>query len=154
MELNRLWTRFLKLFSRPFDEPAQVLRHEITPGEPIVRYLFSSNHYAASKGRVKSGAFHPDAHNTTSIFRTLRLQEAAIWQLGDEHAANGRPAPQARADLTVRQVRDVGLDVEPDDPPPRHAVIVDWPKPKDEWKLVSLELAAAATLVLRSGTSV
>jgi len=101
---------------------------------------------------VKPGAFQPDADTTTSVYRTVGLQESAIWKIGDEHAANGRPAAQARAELTVQQVRDVGLDLRADDPPPRHAVIINWPAAKDEWKSTSQELAALATLVMRNRT--
>ena len=51
----------------------------------------------------------------------------------------------------MKDVRDFGLDVDPDDDPPRHAVIVNWPVEKPAWKLIALKLADRATLGLRGG---
>lgn len=102
-----------------------------------------------AKGRVKPRAFQPDRSNVTSVYRVRGLTVTAIWRLGDTVAAHGRDPARARAEVTVADVRDVGLEVDPDDVPPRHAAITGWPTAKDEWKLLAQQLAAKATLCVR-----
>ena len=55
----------------------------------------------------------------------------------------------AMAELSVAQITSIGLRVEPDEPPPRHASMTHWPVGKDEWMSKAQELAAVATLRLR-----
>lgn len=90
----------------------------------------------------------PGRDNTTSVFRTALLQEEEIWALADLHIPSEEPA-QARADLHIGTVREVGLDVHPDDVPPRHAVIVGWPPLKPDQKVIALKIANGSELVVR-----
>lgn len=123
-----------------------------SPSEMTSRYLRQTNHYAASIGRVKSRAFHPDPHDDkTSIFRVQGLTASEIWVLGDEHI--NLPLGNtllALAELSVEQIMDINLRVEPDEPPPRHANIVGWPAAKNELMSKAQALAAVAMLRLRS----
>lgn len=84
------------------------------------------------------------------MFRVQGLTERQIWTLGDAYVAlpPGNEL-RGRAELSVEQIVGVGLRVEPAEPPPRHANIVDWPGEKHEWMSQAQELAALATLRLR-----
>jgi hypothetical protein len=121
------------------------------PSEITSRYLRQTNHYAASIGRVKPRAFHPNPNdNKTSIFRVQGLTDREIWALGDEHInLPFGSALVALAELSVAQITAIGLYVEPAEPPPRHANIINWPVGKDEWMSKAQELTAVATLRLR-----
>ncbi len=55
----------------------------------------------------------------------------------------------ARAELNVANITSVGLQVEVDDTPPRHANIIGWPLEKDEWMSLAQQLATFATLKIR-----
>ena len=85
------------------------------------------------------------------MFRIPGLSEKEIWQFGDVYVAAvvGRKI-LARAELSVGQVDRIGLRVEPDEPPPRHANITGWASEKDRWMSQAQELAALATLRLSS----
>jgi hypothetical protein len=122
------------------------------PDEVTSRYLRHSNQYAPSIGRVKPHAFHPaPADYKTSVFRVQGLTESEIWSLGDEHVRSPSGGElRARAELLVAQIVGVGLQVEPQEPPQRHANIAGWPAEKDELMLKAHELAAVATLRLRT----
>ena len=82
----------------------------------------------------------------TSTCRTVRLDEVAIWQLGDQWIAEeGGRSVLARAVVTVATVRKLGLEVDPDNVPPRHASIIGWPNEKDAKMSLAQVLAAAAS---------
>lgn len=83
----------------------------------------------------------------TAVFRVFGLQDSDIWHLGQEFV--GEPQSKkvlARGDLLVEQITSLGLVLEIDDDPPRHAAIAGWPVEKDEWKSLSQELAARTIL--------
>lgn len=121
----------------------------ISDREALSRFLTQSGHYS-SKG-PRAGAFLPHpTYGNTSVFRVggdLPLLKR-IW-------AETNPGRDLRAVavVTAAQVRWVGLDVTPDEPPPRHANIEQWPKDADpelqksRHKELALELAAGAVLV-------
>jgi hypothetical protein len=84
-----------------------------------------------------------------SVFRVDRLTGPQIWKIGTEISEERHRTLYARGDTRAREVRKVGLDVSPMEPPPRHANIVGWPEnDKPRQKLIALQVAAAATLVL------
>lgn len=119
------------------------------PSELVSRFLRQSNQYTASTGRVSPKAFHP-RDQKTSVFRVQRLEEHQIWSLADTHMVLVSGNVRARAELSVEQVIEIGLRVERAEPPPLHANIVDWPGEKDKWMSKAQELAAVATLRIRS----
>lgn len=85
-----------------------------------------------------------------SVFRVDQLTESAIWEIGSDIARNRERTLYARGDTKANEVRKAGLDILPDEPPPRHANLVGWPKnDKSRQKLIALEVAAVATLVLK-----
>jgi len=127
------------------------LGSEVAPDEAISRYLLQSGHYSASTGRVKPHGFHPARRNRkTSVSRVQGLEDREIWKLGDVCVALPQGTNlRARADLLVADVVNVGLRVEAEQPPPRHANIIDWPAEKDALMSCAQELAAVAILRLR-----
>jgi hypothetical protein len=133
--------------------PASLLRldPDPAPGEGVSRYLLQSGHYAASTGQVKPRAFHPAARDyKTSVFRVQGLIEHQIWSLGDKYVAQPQGKQlRAYAELSVALIIGVGLRIEPKEPPPRHANIINWPREKDKMMSRAQELAAEAILRLR-----
>ncbi|MDQ3174318.1 MAG: hypothetical protein M3Q91_11530 [Acidobacteriota bacterium] len=87
-----------------------------------------------------------------SVFRVDRLTAVQIWRIGDEIAEERNRTLYARGDIQARQVTRNGLDILSEEPPPRHANIVGWPEnDKPRQKLMALQIAALATLVLKEG---
>ena len=123
-----------------------------TPDEVATRYLHQEGHFAASSGRVKPRAFHPAREDhKTSVFRIAGLSERKVWLLGDLRVTAAlKRKILARADVLVTHVQSVGLQVQPDEPPPRHANITGWASEKDRWMSEAQELALLATLRLPS----
>jgi len=121
-----------------------------TADELTTRYLHQASHFVPSRSRVKPRAFHPaPKDHKTSVFRIRGLSERQIWQIGDVYVASVVARKiLARADVSVTQVQSVGLQVEADEPPRRHANITGWASEKDRWMSEAQELAALATLRL------
>lgn len=124
----------------------------IAPEEPLARCLTQSNHYRRSEWRVTERAFLPGRDNATSVFRVDGLTDDQVWRLADEHVAGvqGGRHVLGTGTLLAQAVTEVGLRVEPDDDPPRHASILGWPDDKSGKKSRAQLLAAAARLSLRS----
>ena len=83
------------------------------------------------------------------MFRIQHLGDAEIWDLAREH----RVIPpgqslRARADIKFPSIRRVNLRARADEPPPRHAIIFNWPTQRDSVMETALRLAAEATLKL------
>lgn len=117
--------------------------------EPLTRFIFSRNHFSAAQNRVKHQAFLPPADLKLSVFRIAGLIEAEVWRIGDDIQAARSERIRARADLPSNEVMRVGLRTIRDEPPARHANIVDWPsEDKDGRKILAMELAAVASLAM------
>jgi hypothetical protein len=85
-----------------------------------------------------------------SVSRVDGLTESAIWEIGSDVASKSERALYGRGDTKAHEVRKVGLDILPEEPPPRHANLVGWPEnDKPRQKLIALQIAAVATLVLK-----
>lgn len=117
--------------------------------ENLSRFVFSKSHFSRESRRVKMEAYMP-SRGQVSVFRVDQLTESAIWEIGSDIARNRERTLYARGDTKANEVRKAGLDILPDEPPPRHANLVGWPKnDKSRQKLIALEVAAVATLVLK-----
>lgn len=78
------------------------------------------------------------------------LADTQIWQIAIDYVEPLRKKRcLARAQLVEADVTSVGLRLERDNDPPRHAAITDWPADKDVWKNLTQELAATASLKIR-----
>jgi hypothetical protein len=88
----------------------------------------------------------PPQDKRLSVFRTSGLSENEIWSIGESL----RPRPLlGRADIRAGSVYEVGLSIDVDNDPPRHANIVDWPEEDTAIRLKAIELAERAQLHLK-----
>jgi hypothetical protein len=93
--------------------------------EDLARFITSSGGYN-SLG-AKPSAFMPEIeHRETSVFRHDGKPPEELWAMGEQYAAQGRTIYGA-AFVKANNVRAIQLDVFADEPPPRHAVIRNWP---------------------------
>lgn len=147
--LRRFWTIFKDYFHEPSDLGMPDL---IDPEELVARYLTSSKYFSRERKAVKSVAFLPrDDNLQLSVFRTEGLTEAEIWKIGEENVARlTHRNLHGRGDITASIVQAQGLHIDPDDSPRRHANIIWWPEDKPKRLEIAQELAASATLILRS----
>lgn len=121
---------------------------EVASEEGLTRFVFSSSHFSVENWRIRHNAFLP-LEGETSVSRITGLSIEDIWEIGEDVAVARKQTLHARGDIQAAKVFAIGLKVSPAEPPPRHAVIVDWPKEKSEQKLKAMELAGSATLTLR-----
>ncbi len=107
--------------------------------EIVTCFVFGKRKLIKSEEQVivKAKAFEPHrTRNDLSVFRISDLKSAtderSIWFIAKLVERNrqrgGDPSNlYGRADLSVFQIRDLNLDVIPDEPPPRHANIENFP---------------------------
>ena len=122
--------------------------------EDLARFLASRGHFNSTS--VKPAAFMPEIEaRETSVFRHGPEPRDTLWAIADEHAAQGRTIHGA-AIIKARTVKSIRLDVFPDEPPPRHAAIRNWPWTQDdpdlrkaEHKELAISLATDAQLLKR-----
>jgi hypothetical protein len=155
MEQKSSMMKFLKSFFLTLKEwfsKRQIPHHPavaVTDNEQLARYIFSKSHFSRQSNRVKAEAYMPN-RGQVSVFRIDGLTESAIWEIGDDIATKRDRTLYARGDTKAHQVRKAGLDISPNEPPPRHANLLGWPEnDKGGHKLIALQLAAVATFVLR-----
>ncbi|MFH0926839.1 MAG: hypothetical protein V1872_14615 [bacterium] len=118
--------------------------------EQLSRYILSESQFSKTKSRVKYSAFMPASDGKTSVFRIYNLTENEIWEIGENEVAQKRDkALLARADIKASHILKTGLSIIPDDSPPRHANIDNWPSEKERQRLIALELAEESSLFLK-----
>lgn len=121
-------------------------------GEDLARFLTQSSQY--SSNGVKPGAFlpHPQTQDA-SVSRHGAAPLDTLRQLGIA-AANGR-ALHGAAIIKAGIVRRVGLTVDSDEPPQRHALIHSWPRvPSDPELQKAKQRDLALTLASEAGFAV
>lgn len=119
----------------------------IDADETLSRYAYESRHYRMD-GTPKTKAFEPDRNEEVSVFRIDGLTGAEVWRLGDEAGETRGKAAKASITFLVARVYAAGLGLDSAEPPPRHAVIVDWPT--DHLRLKrQQELASVAVVAYR-----
>jgi hypothetical protein len=124
----------------------------ITNEEPLGRYIFSKSHFSSLNNNVKSSAFMPPADLQLSVFRTQGLDEKTIWEIAENEIIKKSSSPNklyGRAEILSLAVKSTGLEIDPDNTPPRHANIKGWPQEKDKQKLIAIILASEASLILK-----
>lgn len=87
-----------------------------------------------------------------SVFRIDGLQLDEIWEMGQRKVIDATPQSKVLygiADIKVSKVQQNNLKVDPDNNPIRHANIIGWPQEKERQKIIALELAAEADLILK-----
>jgi hypothetical protein len=146
--------RFLRLFWRTFvgwlPSSRTTLDASVEAQEALARFIFSNRHFSPQQNRVKEGAFLPNRLGEVSVFRVHDLEAFDIWAIGTAVATSRSASLYARGDVRAQAVRKLQLDVVADKLPSRHANIIGWPNDKPKQKILALELAAAATLVVKA----
>jgi hypothetical protein len=121
----------------------------LSPSEDIARFL-CDEHFRKSDNTVKPRAFQPIVDKgrlVVSVFRIHGLDNIGIWRIGHDIGAVSNRTICARADIPVASIREIGLDIDPDNIPYRHANIINWPQEEGAIKQMQQELAAEAHLV-------
>lgn len=130
-----------------------VLPSAVSLKESLGRYLPEESYFSSTKNSVKPKAFMPPPDLCLSVFRIDGLTLEEVWEMGEREVINFMAQPKelyGLADIKVSRVKEVNLEVNPNDNPPRHANIIGWPPEKARQKLIAIELAARAKLVLRA----
>jgi hypothetical protein len=142
----RFLYRFLKLFTG--SDRRSELPRAVDAREPLTRFIFSSEHFAQTKGLVKPKAFLPDGNGETSVFRVSSLRQEEVWEIGNKIRSE---KAKARGSIVTNVVRGVGLQVNsaPEEHP-RHAIIAGWPREKDGKLMLAVELSKKATLLVQT----
>jgi len=122
----------------------------VAASEQIARYILSKRHFSVSSRTVKYGAYLPASDNETSVYRISNISEKEIWDIGRKYVAGpSKRTLHARGDATAVAITKTGLEISPETTPhPLHANIVNWPSEKDEQKMLAVEIANEATLVM------
>jgi len=134
--LSRLWTTLVAYF-RAATSPKS------SWGDLLNRFLTHKSQFSAT--RVKHGAFLPK-NLRLSVFFIEGLSGEQIWSLAERCVA---AHIYGRAELTIGAVSQIGLKVDLDNNPPRHANIIGWPAQKSAQKLYALKLAEKSALVIK-----
>ncbi|HAX90642.1 MAG TPA: hypothetical protein DCY07_00330 [Rhodospirillaceae bacterium] len=117
-------------------------RNIVAPNERLSRFIFDP---AFIKGNVSQSIFKPPKNLTFSTYRTTKINDAAIWHIGDKYVAPPNKPVLGRVDLLAVDYQNEGLGFIPNGiPHPRHADVVGWNtnKPDDHAKRVSLAMKA------------
>ena len=124
---------------------------QVVDHERISRFLFYNRWFARQAQRIKPDAFIPHPHIELSVSCSEGLTETEVWKVGQQTAearSDGRPL-LGRGDLTARDFREQGLEIERDDNPMYHANIRGWSQNgKDAQRMKAIELAARAKLIV------
>lgn len=117
--------------------------------ETVTRYLFSRQ-FNKEKGRVKPAALLPrelpkniqkgslppeviSSGIATSVFRIALLKDKDIWDLGNEKVASKKQhSLKARADIIVKDIFEVNLNIAGISNHSLHASIYGWPNNSEE----------------------
>jgi hypothetical protein len=92
--------------------------------EELARFLTQRSQFNAVL--VKPAVFLPGPKDReTSVSRHGPEPRDRLWEIG--RAATGGRTLHGAAIFKARVVRETGLEVEADEPPPRHAAIRGWP---------------------------
>ena len=115
--------------------------------EDLARFLTSSSQFNAIM--VKPAAFLPNPRNgETSVFRHGSLPREPLWRIATEHVGANRTMHGA-AIVKAKHVRSAMLDVVAQEPPPRHANIVNWPSSQADPDMAKAEQRERAAQIAR-----
>ena len=119
----------------------------ISDDEDLARFITSPGQYNLMGAKPSAFLPEPEARET-SVFRHSGEPREELWAIGEEHAAQGRTIHGA-AIVKAADVRTISLDVFPDEPPPRHAAIRNWPWAESDADLRKAKHKELAILLAR-----
>lgn len=100
------------------------LPDHVDDAEELARFLYQSSLFTTTI--VKPAALLPNPKDReTSVSRHGPEPREALWEIG--LAAAGTRRLYGAAVFKANDVRNAQLEVTADEPPPRHAVIKNWP---------------------------
>jgi len=144
--------RFLKRLLAIFRESVEgsSTQEDVAASEKISRYILTKSHFSKLNGTVKYGAFLPAPNGETSVYRTCKLSNEEIWKIGKENVSIPRKRTlYARGDTFAFVFTKKGLHVEPaPEPHPLHANVLNWSNENSERKMLAVEIANEASLVV------
>jgi hypothetical protein len=122
------------------------MEEEIADTESLAIFVYDS-------GKMKTDGVHwrallPSRDGERSLFRVDELSEPQIAEIGRSEAAENRDGQrlQGWARLVAREVRThPPLELKADEPPPRHAVIRNWPAELQDRNRLAMALADVAS---------
>ena len=124
---------------------ASGLADTVDSEEDLARFLTSSGQFNAAG--AKPAAFLPNAKNgETSVFRHGSEPRASLWQIANDYVSAARTVHGA-ALFKAKHVRSALLDVVAQEPPPRHANIVNWPTSQADPDMAKAEQKVRAALI-------
>ena len=127
------------------------LPEKVADDEPLARFLTSKGQF--NQSGVKLSAFLPTKDGKTSVFRHGAEPQADLIAIANEHIGSNRRVHGVGI-IRAGDVRAVQLDVQSQEPPPRHADITDWPssmekaEQKARQKEIAIRLAQRAEPIL------
>lgn len=128
------------------------LPENIADGESIVRFLTSSGYFNTSG--AKDRAFLPNPKDgKTSVSRegdcsSEKLKVSAADFFPDDRKLHGVGILKAKA------IRETQLDLESEEPPPRHANIIKWPWVGNDPELLKAERKELAKVLASKAKTV
>ncbi len=118
------------------------LEEVVLHNEKVSRYVTKSRH-VRNDGTVRYQALCPNERDyKTSVFRILELTEGEVWETGNEYVGTDERPVIARMDVLAKYIYDQGLDFEPDNTPPGHANIINWPSDRSRYRSYAQQIAA------------
>ncbi|OGL42575.1 MAG: hypothetical protein A2161_05210 [Candidatus Schekmanbacteria bacterium RBG_13_48_7] len=116
--------------------------NNVSKDERLSRYLVSKSDFSKKNDIAKYGAFIPRMDNLILyVFMTLTLDENVIWEIGNRIAEQRKRNLHGRADIAAEKELEINLQINPDNNPPWHADIVDWPNDDTLIQLYTTKLA-------------
>jgi len=122
---------------------------QVDPSEDLTKFIFNRSQFSPLSNRVKYSVFIPPSNRRLSVFRISGLSECDVWGIGETVGTQRALPLLARANIKAVSVTEIGLEIDADDVPPRHASIIGWPKEASAIKLKAIELAGRSQLHLR-----
>lgn len=122
----------------------------VAASEQIARYILSKRYFSVSNRAVKYGAYLPAPNGEASVYRISNISEKEIWDIGREYVAGpSKRTLYARGNTTAAVITKTGLEIVPETTQHSlHANIVNWPSEKHEQKMLAVEIANEAKLVM------
>lgn len=125
----------------------RLIRRRVAPRDPFARVLRFNKEFRVTF--VRRPAFEPDEKLEKSVFHVRGLSEARIWRLVLAVARNWTKRPYGWATIESQHVTEVGLRLDYNNSPPRHANIVGWPTNREAQMSAAQRLAQKASLTLK-----
>lgn len=90
----------------------------------------------------------PTPTGQTSVFGVNGITDKEIWNIGIDVANIRKKTLYGRGDLASDFITDIGLSLDIDNTPPKHANIVNWPEDRVKRQQLALKLADNSNLVI------